>query len=321
MKILVKFLLLSSLLVSESFAEKGKLGLRYWHSEGETEWSHCASTACGGGVTGLSSPYTSFGDPTSRLNYSGTKAGIAEIFGTYKIDKISLMGTYGTEIADNDGGKFRDEDWLMDSRDGQSYTFSDTISSTRDTNVNYYTVDLGMTLDEKTTGMKIAPFLGYVRYNEKLSAYGLTYLADELGVGGSDISSSTLVIQNDITWTGFRIGADVDYPVNKEFSFNLNAAYVFGLDADNKDSHVLRADLGTTPNIKNVGNGDYGYMIDILGQYNYSTQLKFDFGYRWWMFDTDNGNTKFGPNFTTAFPNRSLKSERSGLLIGVNYIF
>ena len=119
-------------------------------------------------------------------------------------------------------------------------------------------------------------------------------------------------------------GPDFISWLNKEFNLNLNAAYVFGLDADNKDSHVLRTandDLGPAPNIKNVGDGGYGYMIDILGQYNYSTQLKFDFGYRWWLFDTDSGNTKFGPNFTTAFPNRSLKSERSGLLIGANYSF
>ena len=85
---------------------------------------------------------------------------------------------------------------------------------------------------------------------------------------------------------------------------------------------MLRTEsLGPAPNIKNIGDGGYGYMIDILGQYNYSAQLKFDLGYRWWLFDTDSGNTKFGPNFTTAFPNRSLKSERSGLLIGANYIF
>ena len=178
-------------------------------------------------------------------------------------------------------------------------------------------------VDEKTIGMKIAPFLGYVRYKEKLSAYGLTHLRDELDVNTNTAgtSNNTLVIQNDITWTGFRIGADVDYPLNKEFNLNLNAAYVFGLDAENKDSHVLRNDLGPVPNIKNIGDGGYGYMIDILGQYNYSTQLKFDFGYRWWVFDTDSGNTKFGPTFTPAFPNRSLKSERSGLFIGANYSF
>jgi len=312
------------------FAQKGKLGVRYWHSEGETEWSHCASTACGGGASGYASPYAGYGDPTSKLNYSGTKAGIGEIFGTYKIEKILLMGKYGTEITDNDGGKLRDQDWLRNSSNGNSYIFSDTLSDIRDTRVNYYTADLGMIVDEKTTGMKIAPFLGYMRYKEKLNAYGLLYQTPELtaeGVpapGTQSYSNSTLVIKNDITWTGFRIGADVDYPVNKEFSFNLNAAYVFGLDADNKDSHVLRTssgDLGPAPNIKNIGDGGYGYMIDILGQYNYSAQLKFDLGYRWWLFDTDSGNTKFGPNFTTAFPNRSLKSERSGLLIGANYSF
>ena len=309
-----------------AFAQKGKLGVRYWHSEGETEWSHCASTACGGAPTGLGVPFNSLGDPSSKLNYSGTKAGIGELFGTYTIDKVLLMGKYGNQITGNDGGKQRDQDWLLDSRDGRSYTFSDTISNIRDTKVNYYTADLGVMVDEKTIGMKIAPFLGYVRYKEKLSGYGLTFLRDELNANTNSAgrSDNTLVFKNDITWTGFRIGADVDYPLNKEFNLNLNAAYVFGLDADNKDSHVLRTandDLGPAPNIKNVGDGGYGYMIDILGQYNYSTQLKFDFGYRWWVFDTDSGNTKFGPTFTPAFPNRSLKSERSGLLIGANYIF
>jgi hypothetical protein len=78
-KVLVKFILLSSLLVSESFAQKGKLGVRYWHSEGETEWSHCASTACGGAPTGLGIPFNSLGDPSSKLNYSGTKAGIGRL--------------------------------------------------------------------------------------------------------------------------------------------------------------------------------------------------------------------------------------------------
>jgi len=312
---------------SFAFAQKGKLGVRYWHSEGETEWSHCASTACGGGASGYVSPYAGLGDPTSKLNYSGTKAGIGEIFGTYAIDKILLMGKYGTEIADNDGGKLRDQDWVRNSSNGNSYIFSDTLSVIRDAKVNYYTADLGVMVDEKKTGTKIVPFLGYMRYNEKLNGYGLLYQTVEVtdperpAPGTQTHSNSTLVFKNDITWTGFRIGADVDYPLNKEFNLNLNAAYVFGLDAENKDSHVLRDDLGPTPNIKNIGDGGYGYMIDILGQYNYSTQLKFDFGYRWWMFDTDSGNTKFGPNFTTAFPNRSLKSERSGLLIGANYSF
>jgi len=313
------------------FAQKGKLGLRYWHSEGETEYSHCASTACGSSaisVTHRGVTYTSAGDPTSKLNYSGTKAGIGEIFGTYEINKISLMAKYGTEIRGNDGGKFRDQDWVKSPTTGQNVEFSDTLSDTRNTKVNYYTADLGMLYDANITGTKITPFLGYVRYKEKLSAYGAVYQPDDISYssGNASISNSTLVLQNDITWTGFRIGVDVDYPVNKEFSFNLNAAYVFGLDADNKDSHVLRtsnSDLGPAPNIKNVGNGDYGYMIDVLGQYKYSPQLAFDFGYRWWMFDTDSGNTKFGPTFNAAntWPNRSLKSERSGLLIGANYSF
>ena len=307
-QLIIKIVFILGLLTVTSYADQGKLGLRYWHSEGETEWSHCASSACGGSA--------SLGDPTSKLNYSDTKVGIAEIFGSYKFPSAYiLMGKYGINIIDNDGGTFRDQDW-----NGSNVLSSDTLSDIKNSKVNYYSADLGLVIDKINTGTNITPFLGYVRYNEKLAAYGLR----DTNTGSVSVANSTNVIKNDITWTGFRAGAEVNHNINKDFNVILNAAYVFGLDADNKDSHVLRTsseDLGPAPNIKNVGNGDYGYMIDILGEYNYSTQLRFDFGYRWWMFDTDGGNTKFGPTFATAFPNRSLKSERSGLLIGANYSF
>ena len=93
--------------------------------------------------------------------------------------------------------------------------------------------------------------------------------------------------------------------------------------ADNDYSHVLRTgadDLGPAPNIFSDGKGD-GIMLDLILTHEQSSQLNFDVGYRYWKFDVDSSTTSFGPNHTTAFPGRSLYSERSGLIMGVSYKF
>ena len=66
-KLLIIFIVL--LYNNGSFAEPTKkIGARYWHSEGETEWSHCASLQCGGGsftpITHNGVTYSSYGDST-----------------------------------------------------------------------------------------------------------------------------------------------------------------------------------------------------------------------------------------------------------------
>ena len=163
-----------------------KVGARYWHSEGETQWSHCASTACGGGalsVTINGVTYVSYGDQTSELTYSDTKAKILEIYGDWSLpqnDTLIISAKIGS--GSGDGGSFRDKDWVKNPTSGANQTFSDTLSSTEDTKVNYYILDFGKTYNYNKS--KIKPYVGYVRYKEKLNAYGLNYLEDELAYYG-----------------------------------------------------------------------------------------------------------------------------------------
>jgi hypothetical protein len=302
------------------------VGVRYWHSEGETQWSHCASTACGGGVlseTVNGVTYVSYGDPTSELTYSDTKAKILEIYGDWSLpqnDTLVISAKIGS--GSGDGGSFRDKDWVKNPTSGANQTFSDTLSSTEDTKVNYYILDFGKTYNYNKS--KIKPYVGYVRYKEKLNAYGLTYLEDDLSYYNDESSgvysaaNGINVISNEITWTGFRIGSEFEYPINPKTSFTINASYVLNADADNKDSHHFRNDLGSVPNIFNKGEGD-GWMLDVIGDYKHSESLVFGLGYRYWKFETDSGTTTFGPNHTPALPNRSLYSERSGLIASVSY--
>ena len=304
-----------------------KVGARYWHSEGETQWSHCASTACGGGalsVTINGVTYVSYGDPTSELTYSDTKAKILEIYGDWSLpqnDTLIISAKIGS--GSGDGGSLRDKDWLKNPTSGANQTFSDTLSSTEDTKVNYYILDFGKTYNYNKS--KIKPYVGYVRYKEKLNAYGLTFLEDDLSyyLGGSSgvysAANGINIISNEITWTGFRIGSEFEYPFNEKAGVTINAAYVLDADADNSDSHHLRSDLGSVPNIFNKGNNGDGWMLDIIGDYNHSESLSFGFGYRYWKFETDNGSTTFGPNHSAAYPNRSLYSERSGFIASVSY--
>ena len=311
-------------------AETKKMGTRLWLSEGETEWSHCASDACGGSladatINGFS--YTQYGDTTSQLTYKDTKAKVLEIFGDFSLlvdDSVILSFKLG--VGSGDGGSFRDKDWVMNDA-GVQKTFSDTLSDTRDTEVSYHVLDIGKTFERDKFSFK--PFIGYMKYEEEVNAYGLTYLEDDLayyGGGSSGVASSyidTKVLKNEITWTGLRIGTELEYPIKEKSILIINAAYVHDAKADNDDSHVLRTgagDLGPAPNIFSDGKGD-GIMLDLILTHEQSSQLNFDIGYRYWKFDVDSSTTSFGPNHTIAFPGRSLYSERSGLIMGVSYKF
>ena len=97
------------------------------------------------------------------------------------------------------------------------------------------------------------------------SAYGLFDLPDDLGAGGGlTIGEDTLVIQNQIFWACQRFGTEVDWNINPKANFLANIAYVENMSVRNEDSHVLRGDLGPTPNVISTGEGR-GWMIDLIG--------------------------------------------------------
>tara|TARA_Y100000022_G_scaffold154710_1_gene136789 strand:+ start:7127 stop:8692 length:1566 start_codon:yes stop_codon:yes gene_type:complete len=306
-----------------------KVGTRYWFSEGETEFAHCASVACGGGVTSVGTITGSLGDPTSKLEYTSLRNRAFELTSDLEINNVVLQTNIGLRDK-GDTGKFRDFDWITDGAsglpgDGTVYEFSDTISPVKDVSLKYSVWDIGYKIDISDffegANISITPFLGYVRYNEMASAYGLFDLADDLGAGdGLTIGEDTLVIQNQIFWAGQRFGAEVDWDINPQTNFLANIAYVENMSVRNEDSHVLRADLGPTPNVISTGEGR-GWMIDFIGKYAYNNNLGFEVGYRFWRFEDRNAVNTFGPTFATEFPIRQLYSQRQGFMLGAEYTF
>jgi len=306
-----------------SWANGFELSSRVWLSSGETEWSHCASFSCGGGFgvvnNGDQTIVYTLGDPTSKLNYSGIKANTLELVGTQNLaDGWRWQGTWGS--GSGDGGSIRDQDWLTLYRYG-TYTFSDTTSEIRDTRVGHVSLDVGKTHDTGT--VRITPFVGFMRYQERTSAYGIQHLRNDFSLSYPNLPNNVKVLVNDITWTGIRLGSEFEWNLSSQSSLLVNAAYVARAKGKNKDSHVLRTDrddLGPTPNILSEGTGD-GWMVDVMARYGYTKQLSFELGYRWWAFTADEGTTRFGPEFAQSFPNRSLFSRRSGVLMGLSYRF
>ena len=306
-----------------------KVGTRYWISEGETEFAHCASVACGGGVTTFGGVTGSLGDPTSKLEYTSLRNRAFELTTDLEISNVVLQANIG--IRDKgDTGKFRDFDWITDGAsglpgDGRVYEFSDTISPVKDVSLKYSVWDIGYKVDMgsyfKGINVSVTPFVGYVRYNEMASAYGLFDLPDSFGAGGGlTIGEDTLVIQNQIFWAGQRFGTEVEWNINPKANFLANIAYVENMSVRNEDSHVLRADLGPTPNVISTGDGR-GWMIDLIGKYAYNNNLGLEVGYRYWRFEDRNAVVAFGPAFTSDFPIRQLYSQRQGFMIGAEYTF
>ena len=306
-----------------------KVGTRYWFSEGETEFAHCASVACGGGVTTVGTVTGSLGDPTSKLEYTSLRNRAFELTSDLEVSNVVLQANIGLRDK-GDTGKFRDFDWITDGAsglpgDGDVYEFSDTISPVKDVSLKYSVWDIGYKLDMgryfKGINVSVTPFVGYVRYNEMASAYGIFDLPDDLGAGdGLTIGEDTLVIQNQIFWAGQRFGTEVDWNINPKANFLANIAYVENMSVRNEDSHVLRDALGPTPNVISTGEGR-GWMIDLIGKYAYDNNLGFEVGYRYWRFEDRNAVVAFGPAFTSNFPIRQIYSQRQGFMIGAEYTF
>lgn len=324
---LLSTVLLSSLAGWANASPTIEVGTRVWVSEGETEWSHCASIGCGGSQVGT---YTSggitypiyMGDPTSKLNYSGIKATTLEVYADIKSNRYVTALKLG--MGDGSSGSQRDQDWFSIPGFASQYEFSDTTSQIKSSDVNYWVADFGYDLDVSSLSKdtSLVPFVGYFNYKEKLSAFGLMPVSDGDYNLASAVSSSTKVFENEVEWSGVRLGVDLKKSITDKLSGTLNIAYVI-TDVNNKDSHVLRtssSDLGAAPNIISSGDGD-GVMLDIILDYDYSDALAFDFGYRMWNFDADNAVTKFGPDFSPSYPSRSLFSKRDGFMLGASYRF
>ncbi len=270
--------------------------INYWMSEGKTTWNHNAQP---------SSP--TFGNPTSRLTYSGMKSRVAEIGLAVRDQDFFGRASFGTGTID--GGNLEDEDFFV----GQ-FRFSDTNSTIRGDKLEYWMFDFGgYPLRSEHAGLGL--LVGYGEYREVIDAFGATGTSI---FGPVNISQSTKVITNDAKWTFVRVGLTGQLTFWQRLTFLGEAAFLPWVDLVNEDSHYLRGDLGPVPNIHMKGAGT-GTMWQLEARVTVYKGATLSLAYRDWRFKAD-GTIRFGAS-GTSLPLNSFETTRSGARVGFSYRF
>jgi hypothetical protein len=270
-----------------------ELGGRYWWSTGKTQWSHNAQ-----GVA------PSFGNPTSVLVYDNLRANSLEFYGAKRFEsRWFIAGNLG--LGRIHSGKLTDTDYNA----GQTKA-SESTSSVDEGTLGYLTFDGGFDF-VRGYRSSLGVIAGINLWNESIDVNGASF---SVPAGSAPISSGTKVITNDARWTSFRLGLAGRLQLGDRFNLSGTVAAVPYSRLNNDDSHYLRTDLGSTPNIKMTANG---YGVQMEGEARYTVGRKWDIGLglRYWKLKATSGDISFGgsPNL----PLTNFESTRYGATLSV----
>lgn len=286
-----------------------ELNVSSWFTQGETRWSHNASTV-----------NPRFGNPTSQLTYDDVGTNVVQVGGKVTVAKrFFLRGEYG--FGGIGGGRLTDEDHVNGG-------FSQTQSNISGNGVSYVNVDLGYKLltfpNQKGS---VSVFLGYQYWREAQEARGVTQTACT-AVGtlcravGTVTNSGQVVINNTTTWNSFRIGIESGYRFTSRFSLDGKVAFIPYTSLQNNDIHHLRTDLQQNPSISLTGTG-IGVNAEANASYRVFRQLFFDVGYRFFWLNVLDGQFQDHPvsGSSSTVPLNEFRSARYGMTVGLHYDF
>jgi hypothetical protein len=268
-------------------------GARYWWSQGKTQWSHNAQ-----GVD------RRLGNPTSVLVYDHLYAHSIEFQGAkYWRQGWFITGNVG--VGQIYKGNLNDADFNA----GQVET-SETNSTINDGQLGYLTVDGGYNLWRFPGGSTIGLFGGLQYWTEQVDANGASFVVPR---GATGVGSGVNVITNEVHWASVRTGVAVRTQLSEKFRLVAQVAAVPYTSMTNDDSHHLRPDLGSTPNITMDGTG-YGYQLDAEVRYRIYKLMELGLGARYWKLKAD-GNVTFARS--TTLPLNDFESTRYGLTLSL----
>jgi hypothetical protein len=270
-----------------------ELGGRTWWSTGKTQWSHNAQGSL-----------PSFGNPTSVLAYDRLNATSIEFFGAKRWHPgWFISGNVG--VGRVYGGKLTDTDYNA----GQVKA-SESTSSVDEGTLGYLTFDGGYDfLRGWRSSLGVIAGLNY--WNESVDVKGASF---SVPAGMAPISSGTKVITNEVNWLSFRLGLAGRLQLGDRFNLSGTVAAVPYSRLNNDDSHYLRTDLGSTPNIKMTANG-YGVQMEGEARYTVGKMTDIGLGLRYWKLKATSGDISFGgaPNL----PLTDFQSTRYGATFSV----
>src|SRR5436190_6327077 len=155
--------------------------------------------------------------------------------------------------------------------------FSETNSSIKEGTLGYLTIDGGFDFVRRYR-TSLGVFGGFNYWNEKVEAFGSTSVVPP---GAPAIPNGTKVITNEMNWYSFRVGLAGRVQVGDSLNLSGTIAAVPVAVLRNDDSHHLRTDLGSTPNITMDGTG-YGVQLDGEARFNLFKHTDIGLGARYW---------------------------------------
>ncbi|RAI45060.1 hypothetical protein CH341_05740 [Rhodoplanes roseus] len=283
-----------------------EVGGRYWYSTGKADF-------------GFRNGAPGYGDPTSTLDWRDTRGHAGEVFGRidHRPTGVFVKGLIGAGTLG--GGTITDRDYFA----GQ-YVFSDTSSDINGDSFHYGIVDAGWSFNVPRAGFRVGGFVGYHYWNEKLTAYGLTCNADDVGgavcgpPGSVQIPYTTAVLAYEPTWHALRLGIDGRWEFLPGWSVAGEVAYIPIARLENKDSHLMRqsmSDLGPAPNVISRSSQGYGIEAEVFVNYAVTPFLELGVGGRYWGLNADTGKVTFGPSFGSSYDLTKFEQQRYGLLL------
>ena len=282
---------------------KFEVGTRYWYSGGSINFAFTNMNA-------------SYGSPTSTLDWRGLEAHTGEIFA--RLDhapsgffvKAVAGGGIGTR------GRMDDRDYYA----GQ-ILFSDTTSDVKGNMISYLTVDIGWGY-APMPGAWIGGFIGYHYWREKQTAYGiLCNPIDPRITGGCPaasvpVSFSTAAIIYEPTWHALRLGFESKVAINDRLTVNGEIVGVPYAQVRNLDSHLLRSDLGPSPNGIDQSSAGFGVQAEVFVNYALTPNIEIGGGLRYWQLVTQHGTALFVKS-TNYYPLDRFEQTRYGVLLQV----
>jgi len=279
-----------------------ELGARYWYSSGTTTFAFTNG-----------SPF--FGDPTSTIDWNNMEGHSGEIFGRVKHRPTGyfvkgLLG--GGKIV---SGEMIDRDFFAG-----GLKFSDTSSNIEGDNLKFAMIDLGFSRDIPELGLRGGAFVGYHYWSENLTAFGVRCNPDDVGgffcgpPGSVPVPFDVAVMTYQPTWHAARVGFDWKMNYGR-WSFSGDVAGIPYAHVTNDDSHLLRADLGPTPNIITHSKWAVGAELDLFVNYALTQNLEVGTGFRYWGLFAQSGKVEFGPGFGQDLALRNMEQQRYGLLV------
>ena len=285
-----------------------EVGTRYWYSKGQNRFAFTNNTF-------------PFGNPTSTLDWNRMQGHSGE--GFFRIDHqpthLYVKGLVGGGILR--GGDMDDLDFLVD-----QINFSNTTSQVSGNFLTYAIADLGYSFDVPSAGVRYGVFVGYHYWRERMTAFGV--LCNPAAINGFCgapgaivVPFSTAVDIFDTTWQALRVGGEARYELGEHWSISGELALVPYAWMSNDDSHLLRTDLGPSPNIITHGWRGVGAEAEALVNYKVLPHFDIGAGFRYWGIFTTSGSVDFGPTFSPNFPLVKFSTQRYGLLLQAKATF